>query len=85
LASQQTGSTGLVIFALIMSLVAAFYYLRIIKVMYFDPPLTATAVSANWEVKCLLGINGAMVLVLGVFPGGLMALSSNAILRSLGS
>ena len=85
LASQQTGSTALVIFALIMSLVAAFYYLRVIKVMYFDEPLTVTRVSASWEVRCLLTLNGIMVLVMGVFPGGLMTLCANAILISLGS
>jgi NADH-quinone oxidoreductase subunit N len=68
-----------------MSLVAAFYYLRVIKVMYFDEPLTVTRVSASWEVRCLLSLNGLMVLAMGVFPGGLMALCASAIVRSLGS
>jgi len=84
LASQLAGSIYLVIFALVMSLLAAFYYLRVIKVMYFDQPLTATTVSASWEVRWLLTLNGLLVLATGLFPGGLMNLCAQAILQSLG-
>jgi NADH-quinone oxidoreductase subunit N len=84
LASQLAGSIYLVIFALVMSLLAAFYYLRVIKVMYFDQPLTATTVSASWEVRWLLTLNGLLVLATGLFPGGLMSLCAQAILKSLG-
>jgi len=84
LASQLPGATYLVIYALIMSLLAAFYYIRVIKVMYFDEPLTATTVSASWEVRWLLCVNGLLVLALGLFPGGLMTLCAEAIVKSLG-
>jgi NADH:ubiquinone oxidoreductase subunit 5 (subunit L)/multisubunit Na+/H+ antiporter MnhA subunit len=42
---------GLAVFAVMMSLVGAFYYLRVVKVMYFDAPITATTVSAPADVR----------------------------------
>lgn len=76
---------GLAVFAVLMSLVAAFYYIRVVKVMYFDDPITATAPVAPADVRVVLTINGALVLVLGILPGGLMTLCSQAIGRMLGS
>jgi len=84
-ASGQTGAVALAIFAVMMSLIGAFYYLRVIKVMYFDKPLTATTVSAAPDVRVVLSINGALILILGLLPGGLMALCAQAIVQSLGS
>ncbi len=84
-ASGQTGAVTLAIFAVMMSLIGAFYYLRVIKVMYFDKPLTATTVSAGADVRVVLSINGALILILGLLPGGLMALCAQAIVQSLGS
>ena len=66
-----------------MSLVGAFYYLRVIKVMYFDSPITATTVSAPRDVRVVLSLNGALVLLLGILPGGLMALCANAVVKTL--
>ena len=83
--SGLPGGVGIAIFAVAMSLVGAFYYLRVIKVMYFDPPLTVSAVSAPQDVRIVLSLNGAMVILLGLLPGGLMTLCSNAIVRSLGN
>ena len=83
MASGQALYIGLAIFAVVVSLVGAFYYLRVVKVMYFDAPLTVTRVTAPLEVRAVLALNGALVLGLGLFPGGLMALCANAIVRSL--
>ena len=83
LASGQSLYMALAVFAVIMSLIGAFYYLRVDKVMYFDAPLTATHVSAPVDVRVVLTINGALVLVLGLLPGGLMTLCANAIVRAL--
>ena len=69
----------------IMSLVGAFYYLRVIKVMYFDPPLTVSTVSADTHVKAVLAVNGGLVLVLGVLPDGLMGLCGDAVVKALGT
>ena len=66
-----------------MSVSGAFHYLRVVKVMYFDAPLTATSVSAPLDVRVVLTVNGALVLVLGLLPGGLMALCADAIVRAL--
>jgi NADH-quinone oxidoreductase subunit N len=74
---------GLAIFAVIMSLIGAFYYLRVVKVMYFDEPVTATSVSATLDVRLVLSTNGLLVLVLGIFPGALMALCADSIVRML--
>ncbi|MGV3680939.1 MAG: NADH-quinone oxidoreductase subunit NuoN [Acidovorax sp.] len=82
-ASGQAAYIAMAVFAVIMSLIGAFYYLRVVKVMYFDAPLTATSVSAPVDVRVVLTINGALVLVLGLLPGGLMALCAEAIVRAL--
>jgi NADH-quinone oxidoreductase subunit N len=81
--SGQSFYIGLAIFAVIMSLIGAFYYLRVIKVMYFDEPVTATTVSADLDVRVVLSINGLLVLVLGIVPGALMALCANSVARML--
>ena len=85
IASEQISSLCMAVFAVMMSLVGAFYYLRIIKVMYFDPPLTASTVSADNHVKVVLAINGGLVLVLGLLPGGLMSLCAVAVVQALGT
>jgi NADH-quinone oxidoreductase subunit N len=82
-ASGQGLYIALAVFAVLMSLIGAFYYLRVVKVMYFDAPLTATSVSAPLDVRVVLTVNGALVLVLGLLPGGLMALCADAIVRAL--
>ena len=84
-ASGEGYLIGLAIFAVIMSLIGAFYYLRVVKVMYFDAPITATTVSAPLDVRAVLSVNGALVLLLGVVPGGLMALCVQAITLTLGT
>ncbi len=85
IASGQAGAIGLAIFAVMMSLIGAFYYLRIVKVMYFDAPITASTVSAGSDVRVVLTINGALILILGLLPGGLMALCASAIVTTLGT
>jgi NADH-quinone oxidoreductase subunit N len=85
LASGQTLHISLAVFAVMMSLIGAFYYLRVVKLMYFDEPITASTVSAPVDVRVVLSINGALVLILGLLPGGLMTLCSRAIVQMLGA
>ena len=85
IASGQAVHIGLAVFAVVMSLIGAFYYLRVIKVMYFDETITASTVSAPLDVRMVLSINGALVLVLGLLPGGLMTLCAKAVLQMLGT
>ncbi|SFB72242.1 NADH dehydrogenase subunit N [Polaromonas sp. OV174] len=90
ISSQQTSYIVLAVFAVLMSLIGAFYYLRVIKVMYFDAPHSHNAqpISAPADVKVVLSVNGALLLILGIAPGGLMTLCAQAIssiVKSLGS
>jgi NADH-quinone oxidoreductase subunit N len=83
--SRQPMMIALAVFAVIMSLIGAFYYLRAVKVMYFDEPITASSVVASADVRVVLTINGALILLLGLFPSGLMTLCLQAIVKTLGS
>jgi len=56
-----------------MSVVGAFYYLRIIKLMFFDEPLVPVSAVASPDVSAGLAINGAAVVLFGVFPSAIMA------------
>jgi NADH-quinone oxidoreductase subunit N len=75
----------LAVIAVLLSLVAAFYYLRVVKVMYFDEPSDTHPIASTGEVRTLLSINGAAVLVFGLVPGGLMTLCAQAIVKALGT
>ncbi len=70
---------GLAVFAVLMSLIGAFYYLRVVKVMYFDAPTQTADIRAPLDVRAVLTANGALVLGLGLLPGGLMALCADAV------
>ena len=79
LATPEPVYIGLAVFAVVMSLIGAFYYLRLVKVMYFDAPTQTAPIEAGTDVRAVLSLNGALVLVLGILPGGLMALCAQAI------
>ena len=81
--TNVTGYIVLAVAAVMFSLIGAFYYLRIVKVMYFDEPTDTSPIVASGEVKTLLSLNGAAVLLFGLLPGGLMALCVNAIGKAL--
>jgi len=74
---------GLAIFAVVLSLIGAFYYLRVVKVMYFDEPTDTSPIHAPSAARTVLSLNGAAVLVLGLLPGGLMAMCAQAIVKAL--
>ena len=71
------------IVAVLLSLVAAFYYLRVIKVMYFDEPAAQGPAIQGGAAPALLSINALAVLALGILPGALMTLCANVITQSL--
>ncbi len=85
ISSGEAAYIALAVFAVMMSLVGAFYYLRVVKVMYFDAPVQTAPITAPADVRIVLVLNGALLLVLGILPGGLMALCADAIIRSLSS
>ena len=75
----------LAVVAVLASLVGAFYYLRVVKVMWFDAPQLSAALVRGQGVTALLAINGAAVLLFGPFSGGLMALCRDAVVKALAS
>lgn len=70
-------------FAVVVSLIGAFYYLRVVKVMFFDAPADAAPLAAPADVRFVMTLNGAAVLVFGLLPGGLLELCKVAIRQAL--
>jgi NADH-quinone oxidoreductase subunit N len=77
------GHLWLAILAVFFSLVGAFYYLRVVKLMYFDQPEHAAPIHVPMNVKALISANGLAVALLGLFPNYLMSLCTVSLLRSL--
>ncbi|HXN80624.1 MAG TPA: NADH-quinone oxidoreductase subunit NuoN [Steroidobacteraceae bacterium] len=76
----ESGHLWLVILAAAMSVVGAYYYLRVIKLMYFDEPTgELPAVRNEMAVRLALGVNAAAVLALGLLPGPLLDLCARVI------
>jgi NADH-quinone oxidoreductase subunit N len=79
----QIGWWWVAVIAVVFSLIGAFYYLRIVKLMYFDAPLDPAPVTASGDVRALLSANGLAVLVLGIAPQPLMVLCIEAVRASI--
>jgi len=75
--------TALAIIAVMASLVGAFYYLRVVKVMYFDAPLHEHEITGSGISRGILGINSIAIVALGIFPGALMALCLDVMRNTL--
>lgn len=68
------GQVWLAVIGVIFSVIGAFYYLRVIKVMYFDAPTDNSKIESQADFSVALSINALLVLLLGIFPGGLLTL-----------
>ena len=79
----EAGHVWLAVIAVIFSLIGAYYYLRIVKLMYFDDATDTTAITPRADVQMLLSVNGLAVLAFGIFPQPLMALCVYSIQHSL--
>jgi NADH-quinone oxidoreductase subunit N len=75
--------TALAVYAVIMSLIGAYYYLRVVKVMYFDEAADKSPIQAGIDIRVLLSVNGLGALALGILPGPLMLACVNAIRQAL--
>jgi NADH-quinone oxidoreductase subunit N len=76
----QIDLVWLALVAVFFSVIGAFYYIRLVKIMYFDTPTDEAALHSNPGLRAVLSVNGLAVLGLGLFPGGLMALCTAAML-----
>jgi NADH-quinone oxidoreductase subunit N len=82
-ATVNAGLTWLAVLAVITSLFGAFYYLRIVKLMYFDAPQDTSPLASDASGRWLLVLNGIAVVALGIVPGPLMTLCLNAVAHTL--
>ena len=82
-AALQAGFIWFVVFAVLMAVIGAFYYLRIVKLMYFDEPIDNTPINPATDMNLVLSINALGLLVLGLMPQSLMTLCAYTITHSL--
>ena len=78
-AALLAGYTSLALLSVVMSVVGAFYYLRVVKLMYFDDSEQSTPISAGPGMHVVLSANGLAVLALGLFPAVLVEICRNAL------
>jgi NADH-quinone oxidoreductase subunit N len=79
----HTGHIELAIIAVLLSLIGAYYYLRIVKLMYFDAPESHEPIHIQPDSGVLISFNGLAVLALGIMPGWLMTVCAVAVQNSL--
>ncbi len=75
----EIGYVWLAVAAVLLSLIGAFYYLRIVKLMYFDTPHDTTPIAPHYDSQLVMSVNGLAVLALGILPQPLMAVCVYAI------
>ncbi len=73
-AAIKAGFLWLALFGVVFSVIGAFYYLRVVKVMYFDEPTTLDAIHLPTDTQVLMSTNGLLVVALGLYPTALMTL-----------
>jgi NADH-quinone oxidoreductase subunit N len=79
----SAGFIAVAVIAIIFSVVGAFYYLRLVRLMYFEAPVDNTPIAPYTDVKVLMSLNGIAILYFGIVPGPLMALCLYSIQASL--
>jgi len=71
--------TWLAVVAVLFSVIGAYYYLRIVKLMYFDEPTDAAAIGGSALMRAVLSVNALLVLALGLMPGALFVVCAHAL------
>lgn len=82
-AAWQAGFTWQVVFAVLMATIGAFYYLNIVRKMYFDAPEDHTPLSAPMDMRFILSVHTLALLGLGLFPEILLGVCGHSLLMSL--
>jgi NADH-quinone oxidoreductase subunit N len=75
----DAGLVWLAAVAVVFSIVGLFYYLRVVKLMYFDRAEDLSRIQARADMHAVLSANGLLMLALGIFPAGLMAVCAKAV------
>ncbi len=78
------GFVLLAVLAVLLSVVGAFYYVRVVKAMYFEEPTDLALIAPTQDMHVALSANGALIIVLGIAPQYLLALCANAMIAALG-
>lgn len=73
-----SGMIWLAVVGVVFSVIGVFYYLRIIKLMYFDEPASEEELECSADMRFMISANALMVLAIGLFPGALMAVCAAA-------
>jgi NADH-quinone oxidoreductase subunit N len=82
-AVTTTGQVWLAVLAVLFSLIGAFYYLRVVKVMWFDEPADTSPIVTPADMRLVMSLNGLAVVALGVVPGALLGACLTAIKQTL--
>ena len=80
-----TGQVWLAVVAVLFSLIGAFYYLRVVKVMWFDEPADASVIATPFDMRVALSVNGMAIVLLGLLPGSLLTACMHAMRATLSS
>jgi len=73
----EIGLVWLAVLAVVFSVIGAFYYLRVIKFMYFDKAVDSAPISSAYDMRTVMSANGVIILLLGFYPAGLIALCAS--------
>ena len=82
-AVMATGQLWLAIVAVLFSLIGAFYYLRVVKTIWFDEAVDVSPLSSTLDMRVVLSLNGVLVVALGIMPQGLLNACLNAMTQTL--
>ena len=82
-AAFDAGFAGFVVYAVLMALVGMFYYIRIVKLMYFDEPKLKNNIETPIDMKWILSANALALLVIGLVPHTFMEATTQAVALSL--
>jgi NADH-quinone oxidoreductase subunit N len=80
-----SGQVWLAVVAVLFSLIGAFYYLRVVKTMWFDEPADTALIAVPLDMRVALSVNGIVIVVLGLVPGALLGACMNAMSKTLGT
>ena len=82
-AVANAGMVWLAVVAVMFSLIGAFYYLRIVKTIWFDEAVDASAISTPLDMRIIMSLNGVAIVVMGMIPGSLLAICYSAMQATL--